>query len=402
MKILKLFGTFLLSREYLIGVIPPVPERLSAIKRGLSHFRNIMEVYTHTFSENESGQSMVFIAVIMSVLLGFGALAVDVGMMNNEKGKLQNALDATSLAAAQELPDRAKAASVANEYIQLNGYEPDHITIDFADSDNIISVEGSKEIPLGFAGILGIYDTNIKAKASAERLKKPLGGPFDYAIFSGSTTKQMQFACSNFNITGSIHSNHKFNLYVSGAIITGAVEAAKTIDIQGSSIEIGPKIPNASIIEMIDFSDIIKEQAQEAGKYYIGNITHSLSNFNAESAMYVEGDLSINSSTFTGNGIVVATGNITINTSNLENLSNSNVCFYSTNGNINFNASSVNLNGTVYAPKGKIFINCSYLTVKGRIIGNEVTSNASNITVITSPGDLDIFPSASYTVKLIS
>lgn len=357
-------------------------------------------VCPHKFID-ESGQSMVLIAVIMSILIGFGALAVDVGMMNNEKGKLQNALDATSLAAAQELPDKSSALSVANEYIQLNGYEPSDITIDFSDTDNIIMVEGYKKIPLGFASILGIHDTNIQAKASAEKVKKPLGGPFDYAIFSGSTTKQMQFACSNFNITGSIHSNHKFNLYVSETVITGAVEAAKTIDIQGSNIDIGPKIPNSPVIEMIDFSDVIKEQAKDSGEYYIGNKTYNGSNFDAKSAMFIDGSLQINTSNFTGNGVVVATGNITINTSNLENLTSSGVCFYSTNGNINFNASNVNLNGIVYAPKGKISIYCSNLNVRGRIIGNEVTSSASNITVTTSPGDLDILPTTSYTVKLI-
>ncbi|MDW5298703.1 MAG: Tad domain-containing protein [Sedimentibacter sp.] len=357
------------------------------------------ELRPHTFID-ESGQSMVFAAVLMSVLLGFGALAVDVGYMNNEKGRLQNALDAACLAAAQELPDEVKASTSANEYIQLNGYEPDDISIGFADCDSTVEIAGTKAISFGFAKILGIDGTNIQAEASAEKVKKPLGGAFNYAIFSGSTTNQMQFACSNFIIEGSVHSNHKFNLYISNTDITGAVEAVKTIDIQGSNIDVGPKLPNASIVEMPDFSAIIKSQAQEAGTYYTGNKTYNGSNFNAESAMYVEGDLQINASNFTGNGIVVANGNITINTSNLENLSSSAVCFYSNNGNININASNVDLNGIVYAPRGKISINCSNVTVHGRVIGNEVTSYASNITIISAEKDLDNLPSTSFTVKL--
>ena len=352
------------------------------------------------FKANESGQSMVFAAVIMSVLLGFGALAVDTGYMNIEKGRLQNALDAACLAAAQELPDTVRASSVANEYIQLNGYEPDDIIISFADSDKTIALSGAKPISFGFAKILGFNGTNIQAEAAAEKVKKSLGGAFDYAIFSGSTTQHMQFACSNFNITGSVHSNHKFNLYVSSTEITGAVEAVKTIDIQGSHIDVGSKLPDSDIIEMPDFSDIIKNQAQAAGTYYPSNKTYSGTTFNAESAMYIDGDLQINSSSFTGNGIVVASGNITINTSNLANLSDSDVCFYSKNGNININASGVDLNGIVYAPKGKIAINCSSVTVHGRVIGNEVTSYASTINIISSDDDLDSLPSTSFTVKL--
>lgn len=353
------------------------------------------------FKKNESGQSMVLAAVIMSVLLGFGALAVDVGYMNIEKGKLQNALDAACLAAAQELPDKIKATTVAENYIELNGYNSEDITISFKDLNKTIELVGTKPLSFGFAKILGHSGADIQAEAAAIKIKKPIGGAFGYAIFSGSTTQLMQFACSNFDIKGSIHSNHKFNLYVSKADVTGAVEAVKTIDIQGSSIKTGPKLPNSAIIDMPDFSDIIKNQAQQAGNYYTGNKTYNGTTFNAESAIFVDGNIQINSSSFTGNGIVVATGNININTSNLKNLSDSNVCFYSTNGNISFNASSIELSGVLYAPNGKIAMNCSYLTVFGRIIGKEVTSYASTIKVTTSEKDLEIIPSTSYIVKLI-
>jgi Flp pilus assembly protein TadG len=48
------------------------------------------------------GQALVTMAVALIALLGFGALAIDVGMMFLAKGELQNAADAAALAGAQE------------------------------------------------------------------------------------------------------------------------------------------------------------------------------------------------------------------------------------------------------------------------------------------------------------
>ncbi len=48
------------------------------------------------------GQALVTMAVALIALMGFGALAIDVGMMFLAKGELQNAADAAALAGAQE------------------------------------------------------------------------------------------------------------------------------------------------------------------------------------------------------------------------------------------------------------------------------------------------------------
>jgi Flp pilus assembly protein TadG len=49
------------------------------------------------------GQALVMMAVALIALMGFGALAIDVGMMFLAKNELQNAADAAALAAAQKL-----------------------------------------------------------------------------------------------------------------------------------------------------------------------------------------------------------------------------------------------------------------------------------------------------------
>ncbi|HBC32323.1 MAG TPA: hypothetical protein DC024_13910 [Clostridiales bacterium] len=72
------------------------------------------------YIRNESGQAMVFVALFLVVLMGFAALAVDVGAMTVQRSKLQNAADAAALAGAL---DYANAESTATQYARLNGVD---------------------------------------------------------------------------------------------------------------------------------------------------------------------------------------------------------------------------------------------------------------------------------------
>jgi hypothetical protein len=53
--------------------------------------------------KNEEGQTLVFTALCMSILLGFLALALDVGLMFNARHRIQTAADAAAIAGAIEL-----------------------------------------------------------------------------------------------------------------------------------------------------------------------------------------------------------------------------------------------------------------------------------------------------------
>lgn len=61
---------------------------MEKIKKGLKH---------------EGGQVLVLAALMMTVLMGIAALAVDVGMVTVTKSKLQNDADAAALAGAMEI-----------------------------------------------------------------------------------------------------------------------------------------------------------------------------------------------------------------------------------------------------------------------------------------------------------
>jgi Putative Flp pilus-assembly TadE/G-like len=66
--------------------------------------------------EKESGQVVVLVAVMLVALLGFAAVAIDVGYAYYAQRSLQASADAAALAGAQGLPDTAKAKSLALEY----------------------------------------------------------------------------------------------------------------------------------------------------------------------------------------------------------------------------------------------------------------------------------------------
>jgi Flp pilus assembly protein TadG len=107
--------------------------------------------------------------LLLSVLLGFSALVVDVGLLYAEKAKLQNAADAAALAGAQALPDTAAAKEVAQLYADSNGFT---ISLEDAEApydldDTKIRVDVSSTVPYIFANFLNLVGEGTQVTASA-------------------------------------------------------------------------------------------------------------------------------------------------------------------------------------------------------------------------------------------
>jgi len=360
----------------------------------------------------QRGGIAIWFALLLPVLLGFAALAVDVTRLNLTRVELQNAADAAALAGARSLSDAGgdpynwtAATSKAQELAQSN--KADGVLIQ-ANSVNIQtgywnlqSRNWSDESPsythvngdfpgvratvahslnLFFAPFLGINNSNVQAHAVA--ILSGAGGPFDYAIFSGSPTKQLNMNGSNFDITGSVHTNNRLLINGSSINITEAAEAVETITTNGSGITIDERLPNSSSISMPDYSDAVAEAAEAANQTYNTSYTINGGHITSE-PIYVQGDnntITVNGSGFTATGAVMGDGNITINGGGTAS-GDSQICFYSTNGDITLNGSNYNLNGVLYAPNGKITINGSNVTINGSVVGNEVRINGSGLVV---------------------
>nr|WP_304215334.1 TadE/TadG family type IV pilus assembly protein [Fredinandcohnia onubensis] len=130
--------------------------------------------------KDQSGVSMVLVALLMVVMLGFSAIVVDAGALYLKKSQLQSALDAAVLAGAQELRGVAfdgtietRAKQSAIDIAQENGLT----IVDAGTEDNkIVVTQDSVEVTqtvkenLYFARVLSpdLTDTDVKAHAKAE------------------------------------------------------------------------------------------------------------------------------------------------------------------------------------------------------------------------------------------
>lgn len=346
---------------------------------------------------NCKGAAMVVLTLALTIILSCTALVVDIGGVITERQKMQNAVDASALAAALELPDIGKAEEAALHYAGLNGIDPEDITVTFSDNDRKVDVSANKTVQFTFAKIIGIDSADAITFAAAAL--DSIGGAFNYTLFSGSETTGLNLNGSDNYIDGSTHSNKSFTSNGSDLTITGTCSSSSTVTTNGSRISIGSRAPNAPFVEMPDFSQTLKLQAEKAGKAYSGNKTFNGSGQSVDEPIYVEGNVYINGGGFTGKGSILATGDIIFNGSNLLASEDDEVCFYSKNGNIYVNGSGAEIKGLLYAPNGNIIMNGSNQTVDGRVIGNVVIFNGSKLKVTGDASDLESLP--SFGVKLV-
>ena len=119
----------------------------------------------------EKGQTLVLVAVALTVLLGITAFTTDVGYLQWQKRHLQNTADAAALAAVRELID-GDIDNIEGEdgvvYTILEdhgvaGSEIDNIIID--NPSVTVELRGNRE--LFFARILGFGDADVAARAVA-------------------------------------------------------------------------------------------------------------------------------------------------------------------------------------------------------------------------------------------
>ncbi len=150
-----------------------------------------------TISQND-GTVIVMAAVCIVVVLGFAALAVDLGMVVTAEAELQNVADAAALAGVVHLATdsywtaRSQALQFAAANTCLNeGNALDAVSLGYYDFDaktftpwyeiqwgtvpiNAIRATAAREpgapagsLPLAFAGVLGLGSTSVRAESTA-------------------------------------------------------------------------------------------------------------------------------------------------------------------------------------------------------------------------------------------
>jgi Flp pilus assembly protein TadG len=72
------------------------------------------------FVQDERGSVLPLVGLCLLVVLGFGAIAIDLGQQAALRSELQATADAAALAAASQLPDVQKARAKALDYAEKN------------------------------------------------------------------------------------------------------------------------------------------------------------------------------------------------------------------------------------------------------------------------------------------
>lgn len=121
--------------------------------------------------KNERGAVGILVALLMVLLLGFAAVAVDVSAVYAKKQRLQNGADAAALAVAQDCATGACGSFQVTAQVlvasNLTGSVSNVSAPTFASNPNRVTVSASTTNKDVFAPVLGITDTTVNVTATA-------------------------------------------------------------------------------------------------------------------------------------------------------------------------------------------------------------------------------------------
>lgn len=358
--------------------------------------------------KNQEGAVVVIAGLLLTVLLGFVGLALDLGNLVVTKTRMQNAVDAAVLGGGLLLPSNGQPTrDRANSFITANNFTPVDGQPTF-DQDTVLNPTNRPEINYSmtnnvntyFMGLFGYPSVPITVSAKAILPPSNPDPAFNYAIFSGSPTLVSTLNEAVLTVRGSVHSNDILTINGASINISGSAEAVNQVNVHAASTHIGQIVNNASNIPMPDYSQQI---ADIAGTTYSSDQTFSGAITQLSNSISVQGNVTLSGATVNSTGAILATGNINLNGAGVTVNGSNQVCLYSSNGNINVNAASFANSGAsaiLMAPHGTITINTASTTFQGVIIGNQVNVNAASATFDSTNFSPTSLPSGNH-VKLI-
>jgi Flp pilus assembly protein TadG len=166
----------------------------------------------------EDGQALVMMLLSLIVLLGFAGLVVDLGRVYVAKRQLQQAVDASALAAAQDLPSQSTASTTAVSYSAVTGNKNAHVGLAAASpvvtfkclsstgipcqsgtgncNCNAIQVSESANVPSTFLSLFGANRFAAVTSTSTVSMHGGTPHPLDIAVVL-DTTASMNSSCGN-------------------------------------------------------------------------------------------------------------------------------------------------------------------------------------------------------------
>ena len=214
---------------------------------------------------------------------------------------------------------------------------------------------------------------------------------FPYAIFSGSTSEDVEFNGWKSDITGDIYSGRNFIYQGSELHMNGVTRTHGTIQPSRWTAEMNGAHQNVAALPMPDWSDSVMAKPEIMP-------TISPETFNSKDSIiangfyYTDDDITIEGTSFTADAIIVSKGDITYNIDSLkaDEEVTGRLLLYSLEGDITINGTTIEFNGMLYAPNGDVKINAYDTTINGRIVADKFSYSGSILNVYSDSSDLQL------------
>lgn len=159
--------------------------------------------------DRDRGQIIVLFAAILTILLGFSALVVDLSWVWVNQLRVQRAADAAALAGVVYLPgDVPSAYDAAHAESRKNGYRhgfADSVVTPAYDSTNPrqLEVTVAARIDTFFIGLFGFHELTVQRSATAEYvLPVPMGSPQNYYGVGHLVDFEAELVAGNWRLPG--------------------------------------------------------------------------------------------------------------------------------------------------------------------------------------------------------
>ena len=383
----------------------------------------------HGRAANRSGQVLVLVVIALVALIGFAALAIDVGHAYTQRRQLQNAADAAALAGARLVCSSGSDASIWTEvqnYVNSNSNHLSAITVTAyyttasgahtggtlpngsVPSDATgVEVSTRSTTPAYFGRVVG-FAAFQPAAVGAAKCSKGIPAIFADKCGQPSNTKVIDWSGGTYLVIGDIRSNSDLNMSGSNNTISNSTISTGSGAVSPAGLAGKATTPSSSFttdtscepypvtFNIADYAPGGSQAVAAGANYHSIAGNSSLSTYVHSGVMdpgvyYVAGNVNFASPSVTANVTIVATGSIIISSGSSTwtpyaqgLLYYSNISDASAPGHIalNVSGSGSSWTGIIYAPNSGINMSgSSNASLQGNLIGYTVKLSGSSLLI---------------------
>ena len=294
-----------------------------------------------TYRRQFSGQILILASIAMVVLLGFAALAVDMGYLYSTRRRMQTAADAAAVAGATALRDGESYTNAADDVASFNGFtnSQNNVTVTVSEPAlpspypsgvTYVEVDISQTVPTFFLRVLGYRSMKVGARAVSGAVAGPA---CIYALDPSGSGSLSLTGNSSLNAACGIVDDSSSS---SGLSLTGNITLkATSIGVSGSSFSKSGNITISPqpVTKVATLPDPLAAQAKSIAPS-AGTCTQQTGKSGSESWSGNIGTLTVPAGVY--NGGISISGNVTSVTFSAGNYGNS-VNFNGNGGSLVFN-----------------------------------------------------------------